>query len=77
MPILFEFLLCGFPPFLPVIRNDIGHQDLLNLLHRRTPVVAQQHQFDQLQMMQCGHLTKPLEIGKFLSQNMRGLNRFE
>ena len=58
MAVLLEFAFGGFPPFLPVVLDDIGDEDLLDLVHGGAVAEALQDQFDQIQMMQGGHLAE-------------------
>ncbi len=76
MAVLFHFAPRGFPPFLPVVADDIGHEHLLNLVRRRPAAVAVQHDLDQIQMMR-GHLAQAVEVGGLARENVVLGNRLE
>ena len=76
MTVLFHFAAGGFPPFLPVVADDIGHEHLLNLVRRRLAAVAVQHHLDQIQMMRR-HLAQALEVRGLARQDVILGNRLE
>ena len=51
MAVLFHFAPRGFPPFLPVVADDVGHEHVLDLIRRRLAAKAVQNDFDQIQVM--------------------------
>ena len=75
MTVLLHFAPGGFPPFPPVVTDDIGHERLLDLVRRRPAAVAVQHQLDQIQMP-GGHLAQPIQIHRLACQDMVLGNRF-
>ena len=62
MAVLLQFAPGGLPPFLPIITNDIGHERLLDLLHRRLATVTIQHHLNQLQVLRCRHLSQRFQV---------------
>jgi hypothetical protein len=79
MAILLQFALGGFPPFFPIIANDVRDQDLLNLIHRSFSAVTVEDEFDKFEMVGGRHLTEIFEIGSFAGENVvfgDGLERF-
>ena len=40
MPVLFHFALGGFPPFFPVVADDVRHEHVLDLVRRRLAAVS-------------------------------------
>ena len=77
MSVFLHFLFCDFPPFFPILGNDVWHEQLLDLVDRRFSAVALEHQFDQFEMMEGGHFTKLCEFGKFARKNMAVREGFE
>src|SRR5208282_3731799 len=49
--VFFHFALGGFPPFFPIVADDIRHEHLLNLVRRCPSAETIQHQLDQIEMM--------------------------
>ena len=76
MAVLFHFAPGGFPPFLPVVADDIRHEHLLNLVRRRLAAEAVQHDLDQIQMMR-GQLAQTLEVGGLAREDVVLGNRLE
>jgi len=74
--VLFHLALGGFPPFFPVVADDIGREDLLDLIRRRLAAKTVQNQFDQIQMMR-GHLPHAFEVGGLARENVILWNRLE
>ena len=58
MAVFLQFAFGGFPPFFPIVLDDIGHQDLLDLVDGGAVAEALQDQFDQIQMVQRRHLAE-------------------
>ena len=50
---------------------------MLDLVHRRPAAKALQHQADQFQMIQRGHLAQRRDVREFLRQDMLRGNRLE
>ena len=77
MPVLLQLPLGRFPPFLPIVANHVGHQDLLNLVHRRFAPITVEHQLDQFQVIGRRHLPQSLQIGRLARQHVLLGNGFE
>ena len=57
-------------PFLPIIRDDIRHEHLLDLIQRSAPIVALDDELDQVEVMQRSHLAQPLDVADFAGENV-------
>ena len=77
MAVLFQFAFGGFPPFFPIIPNDIRHERLLDLVDRGVAAVAVEDEFDQFEMVGRGQLAQAFEIRRFARENMILGNGFE
>ena len=76
MAVLLHFAPRGFPPFLPIVADDIRHERLLDLVRGRPAAVAVQHQLDQIQMMR-GHLAHVFQVVGLARENVVLGNRLE
>ena len=74
--VLFHFAPGGFPPFLPIIADDIRHEHLLDLVRRRLAAVAVQHELDQIEMMR-GQLAHAFQVVGLARENVVLGNRLE
>ena len=70
MTVLFHLALGDFPPFLPIIRDDIGHEHLLDLIQRSAPIVALDDELDQVEVMQGSHLAQSLDVAHLAGENV-------
>ncbi len=79
MAVLLQLAPGRLPPFLPVVADDVRHEDLLDLVHGGLAAVAVQHQLDQFQVVRGGHLAQALQVGGFAGEDVvlgDGLERF-
>ena len=67
--VFFHFALRRFPPFFPVVADDVGHEHMLDLVHRRFAVKTVQHQFDQIQMMR-GEMAHGFDVRGFAREDV-------
>ena len=70
MAVFLEFAFGGFPPFFPVVLDDVRHEDLLDLVHGGVVAEALQDQLDQVQMVQRGHLAQGVQVGNLAGVDM-------
>ena len=76
MAVLFHFALGGFPPFLPVRRDDIRHEHRLDLIRRRLAAVAVQNDFDQIKVMRR-EMADGFEVNRLARQDVILRHRLE
>ena len=70
MAVFLEFAFGGFPPFFPVVGDDIGDQDLLDLVHGGAVAEALEDELDQIHMIQGGHFAEDAHIGNLAGVDM-------
>jgi hypothetical protein len=76
MAVLLHFALGGFPPFLPVVGDDIGHERRLDLIRRRLAAEAVQDQFDQVEVVR-GEMAHGVEVGRLAREDVILRHRLE
>ena len=77
MAVLLQFVFGHFPPLFPVVRNHVRHEHMLDLFQRRPAAKALQHQLDEVEVMEGGHLAQRLNIRRLAGQDVVAGNRFE
>ena len=75
--VLLHLALGGFPPFLPVVGDHVGHEHVHDLVLRGFAGVAQEHDFDEVQMMQRGELAQAGKIGRLAREDVLVGDRLE
>ena len=77
VPVPFQLAFDAFPPLLPVIRDDVRNQDLLDLVDGGRSAEALEHQLDQLMMLERRHLAQPRQIRRLSREDVVDRNRLE
>ena len=77
MAVFLQFAFGSFPPFFPIVLDDIRDEGVLDLIHRGAATKALQDQFDQVQMVQGGHLAEALNVRNFAGVDVVAGNGLE
>ena len=68
--VLLQLAFGRFPPFFPIILDDVRDKHGLDLVHGGPAAVTFQDEFDEFEMVQGGHLAEAFEIGGLAGENM-------
>jgi hypothetical protein len=77
MAVALHFLFSDFPPLFPILGDDVGHEELLDLIDRGLAGVALEDEFDQIEVMERGHFTELGKFGELARHDVVGRNALE
>ena len=72
--VFFELFSDAFPPFSPIIGDDVRHQRFLNLGRRSGAAEALDHNLDKLDVAERGHFLQALHVFGLSNEDMFGRN---